>query len=209
MKNLFLITGFSLFFLACAPDPTQDLTIEETDIVITRPSPTHDYQQDSLFVILDFVLELKPDTIIQSNDALDSNMVQEVREQMLEYGYKETDTNNINLNVALVLTKFVDETTAAVNGGYWAGYPGYWNPWYTGYPGTGWYYPGYTYVYSFETGSVIIAMFDWSTRNEQVQIPIWEGGLRGVLAGNNSGSSTRVLWGIDQAFNQSPYLDHN
>jgi Domain of unknown function (DUF4136) len=209
MEKPVLILGVLLLLFGCSPNPAEDLSAEETDMVITRKDTAYNYQKDSLYAILDFVLEILPDTIIPSDIQLDRDMIQEVRDQMAAYGYRETDTNDLNLNVALVMTKFTIENSGAVNGGYWFGYPGYWNPWFVGYPGTGWYYPGYTYVYSYETGSVILAMFDWPKRDEQYQVPVWEAGLRGVLSSNPNNNSTRALWGINQAFVQSPYLDHN
>ncbi len=202
---------------SCAPDPARDLTAEETDLIITRKSETHDYSQDMLYAIFDQVIELEDDTIKLSDTDLDRSIIDQIRANMADYGYTESldslgnpDTTDPNLDIVLLVAKFTQtEGAAAVQGGYWQGYPGYWNPWYQGYPGSGWYNPGYTALYQYESGSVIIDMFDWAKRNEEILFPIWEGGLRGILTGNAESGNSRVLNAVDQAFRQSPYLNKN
>ncbi len=211
MKNIpcFLVLLIGIY--SCAPDPAQELTSYDTDMVATWPDEEYDFSRDSVFILYDKILELQEDTIILSDSDLDRKIIQEVYNNMIAYGYvpsdsTATDTTNPDIDIALVLTKFQGQNIqGAQNGGTWYGYPAYWNPWYVGYPGTGWYFPGYTYIYSYQTGAVVIAMFDWSKRNQETQIPIWEAGIGGVLEGNDI--ENRVLWGVDQAFGQSSYLD--
>lgn len=100
-------------------------------------------------------------------------------------------------------------------------YPGYpwwgggWWGWYPGYPG-GCYYCGYPSYGSttYEVGTVLLEMYD--TRNIPASGPIpgeldmsWIAIMKGMIGTNPNTNSTRVISGIQQAFEQSPYLDPN
>ena len=96
----------------------------------------------------------------------------------------------------------------------WVSYPwyGYWGWYYPYYPWGGWgyYYPwGPSYTYSYNIGTLIITMVrptpasslpDGGTINA-----LWAGALNGVVTTTNI-SPPVVETGIQQAFNQSPYL---
>jgi len=94
---------------------------------------------------------------------------------------------------------------------WWGG--GWWGGWYPGYPG-GCYYCGYppTVGYtSYEVGTVALEMYDLRKIPAGGSIPSdfdisWIGVLRGLLASKSSTENTRVVNGIQQAFDQSPYL---
>ena len=92
-----------------------------------------------------------------------------------------------------------------------------WYPWYYGYgfgyygPGYGLYYPWYPTAgvsYSYTTGSIMINMIDPSRADQNAeQIPsIWVGFLNGLVADSQQNNAERISEGIDQLFEQSPYL---
>lgn len=93
-------------------------------------------------------------------------------------------------------------------GGWWGGYypPGW------GWGWGGWYYPPYYPVgYSYKTGTVLINMADPNATDDpedKVKI-VWFGGLDGLLSSSTASNESRVKQGIDQAFDQSPYLQSN
>ena len=61
--------------------------------------------------------------------------------------------------------------------------------------------------YSYTTGTVLTAMLDLrnpDTTNGTVPV-IWLGALNGVISAPSS-IETRIVQGLDQAFEQSPYL---
>ncbi len=81
--------------------------------------------------------------------------------------------------------------------------PIYWYP-----PGWGCYYCWYTpmpYTYDYEVGTVLLNMMDH--RNASVDSPSWVATMRGLLSSANVFSGDRAVGGINQAFDQSPYLN--
>jgi hypothetical protein len=88
----------------------------------------------------------------------------------------------------------------------------YWYGGWGGYypPGYGWgYVPYYS---SYTTGTLLMEMTnpeDYRVINNDTVNPIyWAGGLNGIL-GSTTTNTARVESGIDQAFEQSPYLKLN
>jgi hypothetical protein len=99
--------------------------------------------------------------------------------------------------------------SARNNVGY-TGYPwgGYWG-WYLPYPPDwGWgYYPWYGgSIYTYRSGTVFMQMLDPARADSTVQkVPtVWIGAMNGVAEGDDI--EERVIDGINQAFEQSPYL---
>jgi len=96
--------------------------------------------------------------------------------------------------------------------GYWGWWPG-WGYW-PGYgPGWGWGYPGYVGRVTYETGTVFVDMIDPNDPAPAVEPPeipvVWTGALRGILSGGAATAATRIVDGLNQAFDQSPYLGRN
>ncbi|MBS0001422.1 MAG: DUF4136 domain-containing protein [Cyclobacteriaceae bacterium] len=95
--------------------------------------------------------------------------------------------------------------------GWWGGYypPGWgWGGW------GGWYYPPYYPVgYSYNTGTVLIHLADPDDRTENdgvEELPVkWFAGMDGILSSSTSANESRITYGINQAFDQSPYLQSN
>ena len=75
MKKPILILGLFAIGWSCSPDPAQDLSIEDTDLVITRQDTGHNYSNDQLYAIFDQVLELREDTIVLSDSELDRSLI--------------------------------------------------------------------------------------------------------------------------------------
>ena len=103
--------------------------------------------------------------------------------------------------------------------GWWWGYPGWgwggWPGW--GYPGYPWY-PGYISYYSYKEGTIVLEMVDGdSFRNiadwvEQPNDDVpdlvirWLASIDGYISSNADYNAERAQRGIDEAFEQSPYL---
>jgi hypothetical protein len=92
-------------------------------------------------------------------------------------------------------------------GGWWGGYPGYGGCYYCGYPSYG--------SASYQTGTVVLEMYDLRKIVGGV-IPedydmSWIAAMKGLLSNNQtpSAATSRVISGIEKAFEQSPYLDPN
>ncbi len=79
-------------------------------------------------------------------------------------------------------------------------YPPYWwwGCWYC------WYYP-VPYYYDYEVGTVMVSMKD-PNRLGNEEGSSWTTFIRGLLSSNNSFNKDRTVKGVNQAFDQSPYL---
>ncbi len=79
-------------------------------------------------------------------------------------------------------------------------YPPYW--WWGCY--YCWYYPVPYYI-DYEVGTVLVSMKDSDQVGDDTG-PSWTGIIRGLLSSSNTFNADRAVSGIDQAFDQSPYL---
>lgn len=68
-----------------------------------------------------------------------------------------------------------------------------------------WCYPPYIGVSSYDVGTVILDMKDLADGTDGD--PSWRAFMRGLLSSNESSNSTRTVESINDAFEQSPYLN--
>jgi hypothetical protein len=181
---------------ACYPDEITDVT--EFDTVVTVPDTTTNFATALRYVLRDTIVHLPLEDNNYSH-AGDDAVVARIRANMNAAGYQEVqDTTNADFLVATFLTTrqyvFIDWI-----GGCWYPYYGCW----------GWYYPSYPYVYTYETGTVMVLIMDRRRRDQGLlQMPIaWFAAVNGVV--DVGGEVDRAVEGIDQAFAQSPYLSRN
>jgi hypothetical protein len=180
-----------------------------------------DYDED--FNFNDKQTYFMPDTVnFETND-------KDISDEVVR-GFEELILNQIESNMSARGYERVDSTAAEApdlfigvdvfaidnsgvawipGGGWWGGYypPGWgWGGW------GGWYYPPYYGIgYSYKTGTVLISMADPNATDvpeDEVKV-VWFGGLDGLLSSSTDANETRVRQGIDQAFDQSPYLQSN
>jgi len=139
---------------------------------------------------------------------------------MLKLGFVEEPNPDVNpAEVVITVTAMSSEHEVYTWYPYWGWYWGYGS-----YPikstetddvvsAIGYYYPWlpYSTYYSYQSGSVLMEMVDAARVDPDVEaIPvIWAGIVNGVLEGSQSGIKNRLSTGIDQCFNQSPYLLKN
>jgi len=218
-KNHFRTTLlFAVILLAGSCYPSQDLTVEELDIVSTI------YDSDVNFS--DYQTFLMPDTIIQIGDPEDPGFIDlpvdnmdeildQIRSGFEDLGYvEEPDPANNEPDVAIIVEVVAQENYIIYSyppGGWWGGWG--WYPW----PGWGWGpgygpgYPGYggVGVQSYPEGTLIVDMLDPNkvTTEEERISSVWIGIMNGLLYETNN--PNRVPDGIDQMFTQSPYLRTN
>lgn len=193
------------FMISCYPE--KERTVSDLDLVGTRFADGINFQDyktyylyDSLIVIYD-TNEDKPDYPEEEANLVLSTM----KANLMNYGWVEVaqgDTPDVYIEASTWNSKVV----GVVYYPGW-GYPGW------GYPGwghPGWGYPGWgTSYYSYTTGTVMMHMLDVKNYPNDDTPPqiMWTGGLNGILT---SGSTlSRIEFGVNQAFTQSPYLKLN
>ncbi|MGH7306592.1 MAG: DUF4136 domain-containing protein [Candidatus Rokuibacteriota bacterium] len=174
------------------------------DTVTTIFGPNADFAGASTFAVVDSIIHLvdpdRPDEISREHDAL---IVQRLRDNMLAAGWTEIAAPD-SANPPDVALQAAATTSDTIVIEYWPPYWGWYPGW--GYPGYGWGW-GWANVYSYTTGTVLTAMLDLRNPNMASEtIPvIWVGALNGVISAP-SNIEARIVEGLDQAFEQSPYL---
>ena len=235
MKKWFLNSLIAFTFLlgivliqGCYPN--ESISLSETDIVLTGYYDSVDFAKLKTFYLPDTVWPVRDDTTDKSEVPYSDQIIKQIADNMIDYGYtrvyySDTVTNPPDLMIAVAA---ISTTTVSV-GWYYPYYPGWgwgWG-WYKKstasrdmdyyYGGWGGYYPpgygwgGMPYYSSYTTGTLLMEMSnpeDDRVISGDTVVPIyWAGGLNGVMGSNSS--SSRVTDGIDQAFEQSPYLKTN
>jgi hypothetical protein len=202
-KKLFSLIGIlsGLFLWGCYPDgPTYT---EDLDIVITHHNPDYDFSTKGTYALPDKIVEITgnikegelPQYIPQVNA---DQILQRIAYNMDRLGW--TPVNYDESPDILLLPAAWDTTNIMYYYDYW-----YW--WWGGYYP---YYPYYppVYSYSYTTGSVLMTMRDPNEIGGNGKpIEQWTGVINGVL--NDKFNASRVNSLIDQAFEQSSYLQTN
>ncbi len=211
MKLLKWISFSMVLGLVVSCYPEKDRTINDYDIIGTRYADDvvfkDNYQTfylyDSVIIVYDSS-KTKPDYPLNEANAILSTM----RTNLLNYGWTELTRNQILAGDTPDV--YIESSTwnSTVSGAIY--YPGYGYPGY-GYPGYGYGYPWYgggVSYYSYTTGTIVMTMQDIKNHdfNDDPAKVIWNGALNGIL---NSSSNTisRIEYSINQAFNQSQYLN--
>jgi hypothetical protein len=202
-----LAAGVIMMLAGCYPGEVE--SVQELDLVVTL------FNQDANFSA--YKTYAMPDSIIHICDvpAEEQNCPSELTRRYDAQILSQIETNLRNTGFteaadpqqADVLVVVAANASDIVGYAY---YGWYWNYWY-GYPGGGWYYPGYypgyAVPYEYTTGTLLINMFDPAkadTTNKRLG-GVWLAAVNGLL-GEGGNAQTRINTSIDQAFAQSPYL---
>jgi hypothetical protein len=188
--------------LGCYPDGPD--YVNDLDLVVTRYDKAFKFQEMKTYAIPDFVVKItgnlaQGDQVEVIDDEYSKLIVDAVRSNLDFYGWEETDA--VNADVVIFPTA-ISTTTFVWYYDWW-----YWDWWYP-WDSWGWYYPYDIYGNSYTSGSVFLQLtyHDGQTAADNIPVP-WAAVLNGLLEGNRSEVDTRIERGIDQAFQQSPFLD--
>jgi len=202
--KFFMLTAVSGLVLAgcypSGPDFTEDL-----DVVYTTFDPEFDFASRNTYsmpdqIVTDVQITNDGDTIYEyMKDIYAGPILNKIDANMTAQGWTKVDVS-ANPDV-LLMPAGMSSTTYFYSYWYCWWYGGYWGGW-------GWYYPPYYTVSSYTTGSMIITISDPHNDSPINRSPTaWITAMNGLLT--YSGDINRVLNGIDQAFEQSPYLKTN
>lgn len=197
----------TMLFVAAACYPDRPTTYGGDPTVTTIPAPNVSFAAPT-YTLVDSVVKLQEEgEIVPMPGQYDEEILARIRENMNARGYRELPYpyRTAERPDFILLSGVAETTYVGWYYDYWY-YWGWWGGWPAYGPGWGWYYPGYAVPYAVNTGGVIIQMVD--TRSSVAQpdsVPVaWIASINAVLTGGDE--SNRVRAGIDQAFEQSPYL---
>jgi hypothetical protein len=184
--------------------PGDELTVSETDTVITLFDSETDFSTKLTYAMPDTIVHLVPEG--EDDDvsrAYDSTILNGIVEHMDALGFTRVlDPATADVHVLTAAT-VIDYQGYAYYGWYWdywyGGYPPYWG-WYPWYPSGG------GVAYSYSVGTILITMTDpdrVDASGERVP-PIWSAALNGLS--DRATNAQRIDNALDQAFAQSLYL---
>lgn len=208
MKILKVLSFIALAALLTQCYPEGPDYLDEVDIVFSNYDPEYNFSAKQTFAIPDKIMKIDEDLINDDginyvNEIYAIPMLERIRKNMVDNGWTEVE---IAASPDVLVAPAAYETTTYYYGyDYWY----YYDWWYGGYyPGGGWYYP-YPVVEGYTTGSLLVAMVDPNevTVNDRPRV-VWTFIINGLLEGTTSEFTARYTKGIDQAFEQSPYLNN-
>ena len=202
MKKLLLFLPIlSLVFFACRKLPDTGALSTSFAVQTTRDPVANfsDYGTYSMPDTIKLITTNPNDTVWDDADA--QQLIDEVKANMDARGYTLVD-RNANPDLGVGFTAVKDLNVGVVYPGWWWGYGGcYW--YYCYYPP----YYGWGAVYSIPTGTLIIDIIDLknAVANGKLDV-IWTSVMTGGL-GNTSDDIQLGVEAVNQAFDQSPYIE--
>jgi hypothetical protein len=199
---------------ACYPG---DITsAADTDVVLTVHNE-RDFSAFSTYAMPDTVVDIcdqsedpECENALEIDHSYDSEILAQIAARMQGYGYQripieQVDESNLP-SVLLIVSVLATERTSTSVWWPWWGWGGWWPGW-----GPGWG-PGYPVVSQvrWNQGTLEITMIDPEDTDPGQEIfnVQWDATLSGVLSTSSGPINTdRIDRGIQQAFDQSPYLD--
>jgi hypothetical protein len=193
-------------FTACKKNVLNDLSTSDTRVYITERDSSVSYTAYKTFSINDSVAVINNGRSSKSLTSVDSAFITATVKYMQQLGYAmvaKSDSPNVGINI----TRIYNTSTGIISyGSYWDSYGGFYDPYYWGYGGYGYYVPyGYS-VYQVAEGALTIDMLDLknAVANNKINI-IWTGMIRGegIFDASTADSQVKAL------FDQSAYLKTN
>lgn len=224
--NLFIIGILTAGLTSsCYPDKIEE--IEDLDLVQTQYDASFSFGDRNYYLLPDTIplITDNPSYVKSENElALEQAIIDEIEFQMNSAGYtrlaEEDTTDSEKMEKALIVLPTRGTVTYTeyyydyyyYGSNYWDFYYGF-NYYYPGYSWNNFYPWGYPSSYSYSIGTVIIEMIDPSQpfrvddSNEEVSYTVrWLAILNGLAESSLENTENRIKDGIEQAFNQSPYL---
>lgn len=200
--TLLLATGF----IACKKNVVNNLSDADSRIYITERDSTVNFSSYKTFSINDSAAIVDNGRSSKALTPVDSAFIASAIRYMQQMGYTQVSKSS-SPNVGINITRIYNTSSGVISyGSYWDDYGGYYDPYYWGYGGYGYYVPyGYS-VYQISEGALTIDMLDLknAATNNKINI-IWTGMIRGEGIFNASTADSQVK----TLFDQSPYLKTN
>jgi len=186
--------------------------------------------RDSVLLISDYLTEKQIAKFYLPGGGSEK-ILTKLSQELSALGYTKVNTSdNVDPDFLINPTAtFMQQTDYYYSPGWWWGYPGYWGYGYwKSEKSTDYYYPwypswGYSYSYTYETATLIVEMLnaksvkeylDWLEENGPDVDPSdapkvelnWNANISGIASSDADYNKSRTEGGIEEAFNQSPYL---
>jgi len=207
-----------MFLASCYP--SDSVSYSDLDVVATIYDESTDFKTFKTYVVPDTIVHLI-DTVDDENNvdisrAYDDQILGLVNQNMVNYGYvNEPNPAENHPDVVVTISAMATKNTQV-----WTWYPYYWGWYWPYYKGTDYwwgYYPPYwgggTYVTTYTTGTIIMNMLNLEEHGGTITPEVdtinavWIGTVNGLIGSSTSTNISRIDYTINQAFEQSQYLD--
>ena len=208
-RYLIMLLGLacmSFIYTGCTKEPLNNLSDEESRIYITDHDSSVNFTNYTTFSISDSVAVIDNGQMTKHLDDVDSAYLNAVTKYMEQEGYTLV-SNEQNPDLGVDVNRIISTATGVISyGDYWGYYNSYWDPYYWGYPGYGYYVPYAYSVYQIKEGAISVDMLDLKNAPQDKKINvIWTGLIRGSGIFNQTVADSQVK----ALFDQSPYLKTN
>lgn len=206
MKTSHLFTAglaVTFFFLAsCKKEPLNQLTQAESRIYISSYDSTANFSSFKTYNIADSVAVIRDGSSSKQLTAVDQAYIDAVNKYMQQRGYTLVGKDK-NPDIGININRIYNTTTGIIDYTSYLDYGSYWDPYYWGYAGYGYYVP-YAYgVYQVSEGLLSIDMLDLKNAPTKGKIDLlWNGLIRGEGIFNAANADS----GVQTLFSQSTYL---
>lgn len=199
-------TTVAIGTVSCQKDPLKNLTPEESRIYVTNHDSTTNFSSYKTYNLADSVAVIDNGYATKEKTATDQAYIAAVDKYMQERGYTKV-TKDQNPDLALTVNRIYQTSSGIITyGDYYDYYGGYWDPYYWGDGGYGYYVPYAYSIYEITEGAISIDMLDLknASTNNKISL-IWNGLVRGEGIFNDSNADAQV----SALFQQSPYIKAN
>ena len=196
----------TLTLFSCTKEPLNHLTQEESRIYVTNSDSTVNFGAFKTYSISDSVVVLDNGQSYKDLQPSDQAYIDAVNKYMQQRGYAKAPKEN-NPDIGIDVNRIYNTSTGYYSyDDYWDYYGGYWDPYYWGYGGYGYYIPTSYGIYQLTEGAMSIDMLDLKNASQKGKIDvIWNGLIRGegIFDSSNAEPAVKAL------FTQSTYLQSN
>ncbi len=171
-----------IFAAGCKKEPLNNLSNEETRIYVTQVDSSARFQGYKTFSIADSA------DIIEDNQFLgrqlgpyESGLIAQLSQSLQQRGYTLVPKAS-NPDLAVNVSEVSNTSTGLFSySDYWDNYGLYYDPYYWGYPGYGYYPPTFIGSYSIESGGLEVDILDLknAAANGNKLKLLWSGLVRG------------------------------
>lgn len=203
MKASGLLALLVMVLTGCKKDIASNLSDADTRIYITQFDSAASFHNYKTFSVDDSLTVLNNGIPSRIQNSIGIAFTNAVIKYMQRAGYtlvNKSDNPDLGINLTYINTTstgFIDYGT------YWDAYGGYYDPFYWGYGGYGYYMPYGFGTYQVNSGALSIDMLDLKNAPSTGKINIvWNGLIRGesIADANSADEQVKIL------FDQSSYL---
>jgi hypothetical protein len=196
------LLAISALAVACESGPVNPDNIGWVTTLVDSTPPA--LEEARSFAVPDTIVALNGGSL---NHAADRAIAAEVRSHFLALGWTEKrDTIGVKPDVVIVMGTNTRQEIGISYGGWYGAYG--WLPYWGAPADPSWVWgaPAGAIAYTYEVGTLVLTMIDLRAPRETTKrVPVlWVAAVNGVLT--DEIILPRIMTGIDQAFQQSPYL---